>query len=494
MRTCPFLLLSICAAAVAADMTNESLPKAGAFSLNVPQPETRQPTTSQPAASPLTLDRVLRSVKANFPPLLATLQEREIADADVLGSTGRFDRVVRARGDMNRFGYYTNERVDVSFEQPLQWQGLSLYSGYRFGDGNYPVYDSYYQTRSAGEWRAGAKLPLLRGRETDARRTDLAKTRIGQRLADLSIDGQKIAVIQAGSRRYWDWVAAGRRYQVAQRLLKIARTREEFLEESVHQGQLPAIEVTDNKRVIAQREAQLAEGERFLQQAAIELSLYLRDGFGAPILPPPAELPANLPAPTLYPSDRLAADLALAIKQRPEATRLTAQQEQLNLDLRLAQNDALPQFDLLAGATTEHGSGPVLRGPQDLKAGLVFELPVQRRVAKGRQQAVKARQQQVALRLGYAQDQIRAEVRDAVSALTQAYGRSTASEAEVSATRQVEDAERTRYDLGEGTLFTLNIRELQTAEAEFRYIAALADYQRAQAQYEYALANALQSW
>ncbi|MBV8705932.1 MAG: hypothetical protein JO028_01995, partial [Acidobacteriaceae bacterium] len=61
-------------------------------------------------------------------------------------------------------------------------------------------------------------------------------------------------------------------------------------------------------------------------------------------------------------------------------------------------------------------------------------------------------------------------------------------------TRQVEEAERLRYDLGEGTLFILNLRELATAEAEIRLINAKADYQRAVAQYDYALANALSNW
>lgn len=450
--------------------------------------------SSPTKSAALTLDRVVASIKGNFPPLQAALQEREIADADLLSAQGRFDLALRARGDISEFGYYENQRMDASIEQPLQWQGLSLYSGYRWGDGNYPVYDSYYQTRTGGEWRGGLKAPLFRGRSTDSRRTELRKAGIGQRLADLSIDAQKIAVLQAGTRRYWDWVAAGLRYQVAQRLLKIARVREEFLEESVHQGQLAAIEVTDNKRVIAQREAQAAEADRLLQQAAIELSLYYRDGAGNPYRPAPSELPSELPKPEQYNAGRLPDDTAEALAKRPDLLRFDGQQQQVEQDLKLARNDALPQIDLLAGGTNERGAGLVRRGPQDFKAALTFELPLQRRTAKGRQQAASARLEQVKLRNGYARDQVAAEVRDAASALTQAFERSTAAEAEVVATKQVEDAERTRYELGEGTLFVLNLRELQTAEAEFRRIGAQADYQRAKAQYEYALASGLANW
>lgn len=337
--------------------------------------------------SPLSLDQVIASVKTNFPPLLTALQEREVANGNLLSAEGRFDTVLRARTDLTRLGYYSNERFDVTVDQPLQWQGLSVYSGYRLGEGEYPYYDGYYKTRSDGEWRIGLKLPLLRGRETDSRRNELQKAKIGQRLADLSIDGQKIAIVQAASRRYWDWVAAGRRYTAIQNLLKIAKTREAFLEESVRLGQLPAIEVVDNKRAIAQREAQLAEAERALQGTAIELSLYYRDNNGQPLIVTPADLPAAIPEPRQYNEHQLEEDIRTALEQRPEIARFQGQNEQLQQDLRLAKNDQLPQIDLFTSFNTDHGYGPAYVAPREWKGGVSFEFPVQRRVAKGKQAA-----------------------------------------------------------------------------------------------------------
>jgi outer membrane protein, heavy metal efflux system len=444
--------------------------------------------------SPLSLSQVIASVKTNFPPLLAALQEQEIADGNLLSAEGRFDTVLRARTDLTRLGYYSNQRFDAAVEQPLPWQGLSLYSGYRIGEGKFPYYDGYYETRDLGEWRAGLKLPLLRGRATDSRRTELQKARIGQRLADLSIDAQKTAVVQAASKRYWDWVAAGQRYVVVQDLLRIARTRESLLEDSVRLGQMPAIEVTDNKRAIAQREAQLADAERILQGTAIELSLYYRDSNGQPILVTAADLPPMIPEPQPYAELRLEDDIRTALERRPELARLKGQNEQLQQDLKLARNDQQPQVDLFMSFNTDQGYGPSYVSPREWKGGISFEFPVQRRAAKGKQAALAAQQEQLKLRTTYAVDQVKADVQDAASALSQAYRRTEAAQDEVAATRQVEEAERLRYDLGEGTLFVLNLRELATAEAEIRLINAKADYQRAAAQYEYALAGVLQNW
>ena len=58
-------------------------------------------------------------------------------------------------------------------------------------------------------------------------------------------------------------------------------------------------------------------------------------------------------------------------------------------------------------------------------------------------------------------------------------------------TRRVEDAERLRFELGDSTLFVLNQREQATAEAAIREANALADYFRAYAAYELAIAKAL---
>lgn len=55
-----------------------------------------------------------------------------------------------------------------------------------------------------------------------------------------------------------------------------------------------------------------------------------------------------------------------------------------------------------------------------------------------------------------------AEVRDAFSALSAAYQRARLLREEIDVTRQLETAERVRFELGEGTLFLVNLREQAT--------------------------------
>jgi outer membrane protein TolC len=116
---------------------------------------------------------------------------------------------------------------------------------------------------------------------------------------------------------------------------------------------------------------------------------------------------------------------------------------------------------------------------------------LQRRAARGREQAAEARLTQIDQRTRFQRDQIVAEVQDAVSAVRAAFQRVGVLTNEVVATRRVEVAERDRYELGDSNLFTLNLREISTVDAQIREVLAFADYYRAVALYELSIAQAL---
>ena len=441
------------------------------------------------AAQPLRLDHVLDSVRRNYPPLLAALQERPLAEADVLAAEGRFDASVFVRFDSDSLGYYSNQRWDFGVNQPFAWNGMSLNGGYRVAEGSFAPYDGKLDTRSLGEWRSGLRLPLLRDRSIDSRRAELAKARIGVQLANLSIEQQRLAITLAATQRYWSWVAAGRRLALAGAVLKIAEERQGLLETGVQAGQLPAIDAGDNRRAILQRQGQLVEAQRALQQAAIDLSLFYRDDNGQPVIPPQERLPNAFPSAEIVDDDQTAADIDAALQRRPDLPRLAALRDSTQVDVALSKNQRLPAVDVVAGFTTEHGAGPVRRGPQELRAGISFELPLQRRAATGRQRAAEVRIEQIRQRERFTADQIRAEIQDAASYAQTAFQRLRVAADEVVISRQLEDAERARFRLGDGTLFQLNLRELATVESALREIAAQADYQRALAAYRFAAAS-----
>lgn len=436
------------------------------------------------AQTPLTLDDVLQSVERNYPPLLVALLEPTIADAALLQAQGRFDLQMNANVGSNRFGFYETERLGLGLEQAFTSSGVSVYSGWNLGNGSFAAYEGKDATRSGGEWVGGVKIPLSRNRQIDERRAGLRRATLGQDLADLGVDQQRLVIRQLASRRYWEWVSAGQRLGVAQRILSVAEERDQQLRTTADLGQIPAIEVTENQRQILQRQAQLAEAQRGLQQTAFALSLFYRDAAGDPLLPDESQLPPSLPATNDLQDEQLMFDLNYALKNRPDLLQFDPLWQQTALELDLAENERRPAVDLGLGFASQAGSGGVARGPQEFKATLSFNLPFQRRVADGKIAAAEAKLRQLKRRAQFLRDQITAEVRDAASALRVAHQRALLAAQEVRVALDLADAERVRFDLGDSTLFTVNLREQAAVDAELREIAAINDYLQALTIYE----------
>lgn len=440
------------------------------------------------------LDDVLASVEATYPLLTIAELDRTIAQATYLMAQGNFDFKVKAGSSFNEFGFYENQRFDAGFEQDTTLWGASFFGGYAISNGSFPSYSGGLQTQRDGEFKAGVLLPLLRGRPIDERRAELRSTDLGRSLANFNIDEQRVAFVLAASQSYWAWLAAGQRYAYAKELLDIATLRDNILREAATLGSIPQIEVTDNQRAILQRQSTVLSAERSLQKAAITLSLFLRDSAGNPYIPTMQQLPRDFPPPARIGLERVEDATGAALRRRPELQFLATQRAQVEVDRSLAQNDRNPNLDLELSFSRGLGDRPgasVFRGPEELKAGLFFNLPVQRRKATGKLQAAEAKVNQVRAKEQFQRDKIAADVRDSLLAVQLAYDRVNLLRQEVDVAKELQVLEKDRFDLGDSTLFLVNLREQATFDAEVRAVSALEDYFRSWASYQAATAEAL---
>lgn len=124
--------------------------------------------------------------------------------------------------------------------------------------GDFAAYDGKSETNELGEARAGLAVPLLRNGPIDRRRASRTRGALGEAAAEQGLRAQLLDAKRQGGLRYWAWVAAGRRRDVARTLLENALRRDEQISARVARGDLPAIERTENARAILQRRSQLA--------------------------------------------------------------------------------------------------------------------------------------------------------------------------------------------------------------------------------------------
>lgn len=431
----------------------------------------------------LGLEQLLVSVEQTFPLLKAAEVEQAIADAELLSAEGGFDSSWKSRATAVPVGYYESIRAESYLEKPTDIWGASAFAGWRIGRGEFAVYDGKLQTLEFGEIRGGLNVPVWRNGPIDRRRATRARAEIGRDVARLTVQQQRIEVRRAATHRYWAWVAAGRRLAIANQLLAIVLDRDVGLAARVEQGDVAPVERTDNERAIEQRKAQVASAQRGLEQAAIELGLFVRDAQGNPQALDASRLPAQLPEPA--PLDvPLTRDLDAASARRPEAQRLELQRRQGEVEKDFAQNQLAPAIDVQVAGAKNFGRSIAERpdlGPAVLELSLFVDVPLETRLLRGRIDAANAALARLRHQQTFARQRIEADVRDARSALAASLARLDAARREVRLARELESAERVRFNEGDSTILIVNLREQQTAEAELREVEALFDYHRARA-------------
>jgi outer membrane protein TolC len=443
------------------------------------------------AVEPLALPELLDSVRNRYPPLLIALIEQDIAAGRLRQAEGAFDLGFSLRAGIAPKGYYDGSSGDIALDQRLPFWGGNVFAGYRRSSGLLADYDKD-RTQRDGEYRAGLRFNLLRDGPIDRQRAELMKARLDLGLADPFIQRQKLDIVRAATRSYYQWVAAGLRESVAREQLKVAEDRATALTEQANKGMVAPIVVTDNERLIVSRQLIVTQSRRRFEAASLELSLFYRGPDDLPITPARERLPQDLPAAELPARLGDVSLLESVAELRPELRRVRLLKEKVEVDLRLARNATLPNLDLTLGVTRNEGGGPFPDLQRnETRAGLEFRIPLQRNEALGRTQVSEAELRRLDQDLYFVRDRIRVEIKDGWSALA------AASELLIVARRNVElsdllvKAEQTRLRQGATDLLALQIREQALLEAQFAVVSAQADFFAALADYRAATAEDL---
>lgn len=454
-----------------------ALPSLPGEAARPPQPD------GEEVRSVLPLRSVIESVYYSFPALEAAMREADIADGKRLAASGEFDLKVKAESMSLATGFYDNYRNLVKLEQALM-PGGSVYGQYRIGDGSFPEYYRDRETNEGGEFKVGWQTPLMRNRAIDQRRADIFQATLRREQVDPFVQGLLLEFTYGAADAYWSWVAAGLSYDAQRDLLRVTEERNKQFEERVKQEDLAAIELVQNERLIASRQAKVVEAERKLQQSAIKLSLFFRDGQGRPVMPPPSMLPDAFPEPTAPDRTEFAAAVEAAVAQRPEIRELDLQRQQAEVDLSLGENMRLPSFDAVIQASKDVGAPASKKGdktPFELEAGLMFELPLQRRKADGKIREASGKLSQLAAKREFTQNKIANQVQDAQSALATSFDRVALARRNVTLARRLEAAERQRFDAEDSDLLRVALQEAAEIEATLLEFDTLADYFKARA-------------
>ncbi len=238
----------------------------------------------------------------------------------------------------------------------------------------------------------------------------------------------------------------------------------------------------------AQQEVQrrreiLIGAQRAVEQEQYKLSLFLWDSQG-PVVPGAdrvPDLPKPLPLPT---AEIVQADKVNARARRPEVREVQIDAQLNNIDLELAKNNLLPSLDLEAAPA---------RAPEKFVLGLgyrfgaEFKMPFLQRKSRGEVLEAQGKADKFVLVQRFREQQVLVDVDNALSAIERAKQRITASFQALQLARTLEEGERFRLSLGATSVLFVNLRERNAVDAENQWLRAQADYQKALAQYQWAI-------
>jgi outer membrane protein len=442
-------------------------------------------TSPDPDLPQLKLEDVLRIVKQNHPKLRGAEAERQIATEKRREKQGAFDPVFTTGTDYLRFnsefdnktlrGKVATTRLADAGVEFLTRYGLKVAAGTRFNLGK--VKAPLSPTGNGGEYFIEFKLPFLRGARINEKSAAEKQALLGEPLADAEYELTRLTLILKAAESYWEWVAAKRKFEVARDLLALSEFRLNAVRDRVQAGDLPAIDATEAELEVQRRLGGLTKADRDLQKSAFKLSLSLWTPDGQQVLSPaPTQVPASFAPPALFTDQQAREGEQLAQLRRPELMALKINREITQVDLELAKNQRLPVVDFTISPGRDIGVGAI---GNSVKAGVNFTLPLRQRTADGRIGAASFKIQKIELETLNEKQRINTEVQDAISAINTAYDRYRAAEQEVELARRLEEGERTKFQLGDSTLFLVNQRERTTAEARVKLIEIHAEYEQA---------------
>jgi len=361
--------------------------------------------------------------------------------------------------------------------------------------------------------------PLLRGFGSELNRRFIHIAKNSEKISDYVFQQQVISTIFGVIRLYDDLVSLDADRRVKQETLNTAQRLLEDNKNKVDQGTLAPIEATRAQAQVASAQQDLINSEGYVRQQELILKNVLARNWGDdPAVHDAHIIPTDTLSLEALPTQTPNEMFALALTNRPEYQAAKLQLTNSQISLKGTKNELLPELDLVGNYQTAGLAGGLNPGfiasnttivpsyvsglpgvggnygtvlDQILKqtyptfsVGINLTLPVRNRVAQSDVARDELQVRQTQVRLKQLENQIRAEVEDALIALQRTRA---AYEAATLTTKLQEESlaiEQEKFDVGLSTNFLVIQYQSYVAQARSTEVAALDAYAKAKDQYE----------
>ena len=425
-----------------------------------------------------TIPALIAAIHRHHPVLLAAQAKREQAELARLRAEGEFDLRIDHQSLVRISGFYHGQYASQTVTQPLKFAKAELSAGYRISNGDFPIYERYFDTQTAGEASVGLKLSLMRNRDTDKRRLGLQDA---QFLRAIGISEQQIAqntLLYQGISAYLDWFEAKQQILVVDELVSLATLRRTGIESRVANGDLAALSLTEFETTLLTRRIAQQEAEQAGRLAQQMLSFYWRDEHGQPhITRHEPSLPDDIQWPFKL-SDKTAPTLIQTLQRHPKLQEINAKLNIARNQLRLAENDTLPDLDVELKVARDLGQGSTSLAGTESFVGVSFSMPLERSRAIADRAAAQAKIRQLTYQKQAMVETMQLNWQAQQQQLDNLRQLQTLRYAQADVAETLQRQENTRFQAGDSDQFLLNARETNAGRARLAAIQASVDVLR----------------
>lgn len=411
------------------------------------------------------------------------------ARANMRMARGHFDPKLYSDWEQKSFGgeeYFTfgNSGLKVP-----TWYGLELKAAFNTATGI--QVDPEHKLPAVGQAVAGIQASLGQGMIIDERRAALQQARIFTQSNEAERRILLNDLLVEAAKAYWDWTAAYNQRIAIARALELAELRGRGMVESFRQGDKPAIDTLEAFILVQNRQTDLNDAETAYLNAGLMVSNFLWWENDTPL-----ELTGRLRPPILDDADAalplppVETFVDMAALQHPILRFYQLKVSSLDVDRRLAAEQLKPRLDVeynLLGNGTNFLYAPNSDDNafsnlflQNYKWGVHFSMPIFLRKERGKLELSRLKIQDAGLELQQKRLEVVNKVRAYYNELENTRRQLALLNEMANNYRRLLDAEVSRFQFGESSIFLINAREQSLVQAQLKLLKLQADFQKQQ--------------
>lgn len=423
------------------------------------------------------------------------------AKAELLAARGAFDPIISTN--------YENKTTDgknsyTYFEPQIKIPtliGVDVKAGYDQSDGIAVNNDRIKILENNGQYLpqygqygmlyAGVNVPILRGLQTDSRRATLRQAQYLQGLNE----AERVKVINklllSAAKDYWEWQLAYEKLKLMQQSYNLAENRFNFISSRIKGGEDKPIDSVEALIELKRRETILLETEVEFKNASLSISNYLWSNKNEPL-----QLRVNV-----YPSaigtelkkissDSLQRMVNYTEGNHPELMKLQFKNKQLQIDRKLAIENIKPQLNIeyypfqTYSKGTQNDVNNIFN--RQYKFGASFYSSLFLRKERGKLQQANLKLKNIDFETQLTKRELVNEVFANYNNLQNLEQLIGIQDILVKNAITLRDAEQTRFENGESSLFLVNTRERSLIDSQIKQAEIKSKYAKAKVQLQWA--------